>query len=79
MRGNSTARDGSADSQLDSGSPCIAYSKAGLHLRITWIFTCYFYFKGIAAKTYVADNGIVMRKIFSSPFNPYITNSFSLV
>ena len=33
MCDNSTARDDSTDSQLDSGSPCYGDSKEGLHLK----------------------------------------------
>ena len=54
---NSTARDDSTDSQLDSGSPCYGDSKEGLHLKIALIFTRHFYFEGKATKAYVADKG----------------------
>ena len=57
MHHNSTARDDSMDSQLDSGSPCNGDSKEGLHLRIALVFTCHFYFEGKSTKAYIADNG----------------------
>ena len=38
------------DSQLDLGSPYIGNLKEGLHLRKALIFTCHYYFKGIARK-----------------------------
>ena len=57
MRDNSTARDDSTDSQLDSGSPCYGDSKEGLHLRIALIFTRHFYFEGKASKACVANKG----------------------
>ena len=57
MCDNSTARDTSTDSQLDSGCPCYGDSKEGLHLKITLIFTCHFYFEGKARKAYVANKG----------------------
>ena len=55
---NSTKSDDTADLQLDSDSPCIGNSKEGLHSRIALIFMHHFYFKGIATKACVADNGI---------------------
>ena len=69
------------DLQLDLqlSSLCISDSKEGLLLRIALAFTCRFYFKGIAAKVYVADSGISHAKIFSSTFRPYITTSFMIV
>ena len=45
MRHNSTTRDDSTDSQLDSGSPCYGDSKEALHLRIALIFTRHFTLK----------------------------------
>ena len=57
MHHNSTARDDSMDSQLDSGSPCYGNSKEALHLRIALIFTRHFYFEGKATKAYVANKG----------------------
>ena len=57
MRHNSTARDDSTDSQLDSGSPCYGDSKEALYLRIALIFTRHFYFEGKATKAYVANKG----------------------
>ena len=56
MRHNSTARDDSMDSQLDSGSPCYGDSKEGLHLRIALIFMRH-YFEGKASKAYIANKG----------------------
>ena len=50
------------DSQLDLGSPCIGDLKKGLHLREALIFTCHYYFKGIARKAYVADYGISLAE-----------------
>ena len=50
MRHNSTARDDSTDSQLDSGNPCYGNSKEDLHLRIALIFMHHFYFEGKATK-----------------------------
>jgi len=55
MRNNSTAHDDSTDLQLDSGSPCYDDSKEGLHLKIAFIFTHHFHFKGKATKAYVAN------------------------
>ena len=48
MCDNSAEHDGSVDLQLYSHSPCIGYSKEGLHLRIAYQFMRCLCFKAIA-------------------------------